>query len=40
MLRFDPYSYEHHEDPFPTCRRLHNEAPAAFDEELEFTPSS
>jgi cytochrome P450 len=36
MFRFDPYSYEHHEDPYPTYRRLRDEAPAYFDEERGF----
>jgi hypothetical protein len=36
MFRFDPYSYEHHEDPYPTYRHLRDEAPAYFDEDLEF----
>jgi cytochrome P450 len=36
MFRFDPYSYEHHDDPYPTYRRLRDEAPAYHDEELGF----
>ena len=31
MVRFDPYSYEHHEDPYPTYRRMRDEAPAYLD---------
>lgn len=36
MVRFDPYSYEHHEDPYPTYRRMRDEAPAYLDEEHGF----
>ena len=36
MVRFDPYSYEHHEDPYPTYRRMRDEAPAYLDEERGF----
>ena len=36
MFRFDPYAYEHHEDPYPTYRHLRDEAPAYFDEDLGF----
>lgn len=36
MVRFDPYSYEHHEDPYPTYRRLRDEAPAYLDAERGF----
>jgi cytochrome P450 len=36
LVRFDPYSYEHHEDPYPTYRRLRNEAPAYLDPERGF----
>lgn len=36
MVRFDPYSYEHHEDPYPTYRRLRDEAPAYLDDERGF----
>lgn len=36
MVRFDPYSYEHHEDPYPTYRRLRDEAPAYLDPERGF----
>jgi cytochrome P450 len=36
LVRFDPYSYEIHEDPFPTYRRLRDEAPAYWDDEREF----
>ncbi|MGZ4802359.1 MAG: cytochrome P450 [Acidimicrobiia bacterium] len=36
MVRFDPYSYEHHEDPYPTYRRLRDEAPAYLDPDRGF----
>ena len=36
VVRFDPYSYEHHEDPYPTYRRLRDEAPAYLDPERGF----
>ena len=36
MVRFDPYSYEHHEDPYPTYRRMRDVAPAYLDEERGF----
>ncbi len=36
MVRFDPYSYEHHEDPYPTYRRMRDMAPAYLDEERGF----
>ena len=36
MLEFDPYSYEIHEDPYPTYRRLRDEAPAYFNEKRRF----
>jgi cytochrome P450 len=35
-VRFDPYSYEVHEDPYPTYRRLRDESPAYVDEERGF----
>ena len=35
-LEFDPYSYEIHEDPYPTYRRLRDEAPAYFNEKRGF----
>jgi cytochrome P450 len=36
VVRFDPYSYEHHEDPYPTYRRMRDVAPAYLDEERGF----
>lgn len=36
VVRFDPFSYEHHEDPYPTYRRLRDEAPAYLDPERGF----
>ena len=36
MVRFDPFSYEHHEDPYPTYRRLRDEAPAYLDPDRGF----
>ena len=36
MLRFDPYSYEHHEDPYPTYRQLRDRAPAYLDPDRGF----
>ncbi|HZJ27375.1 MAG TPA: cytochrome P450 [Acidimicrobiia bacterium] len=33
---FDPYSYDVHEDPYPTYRRLRDEAPAYLDAERGF----
>ena len=36
MVRFDPYSYEHHEDPYPTYRQLRDEAPAYLDPDRGF----
>jgi cytochrome P450 len=36
VVRFDPYSYAHHEDPYPTYRRLRDEAPAYLDDERGF----
>jgi cytochrome P450 len=36
VLEFDPYSYEIHEDPYPTYRRLRDEAPAYFNEKRRF----
>jgi cytochrome P450 len=36
VVRFDPYSYEHHEDPYPTYRLLRNEAPAYLDPDHGF----
>jgi hypothetical protein len=36
LVRFDPYSYEHHEDPYPTYRQLRDEAPAYLDPDHGF----
>ncbi|HVJ97620.1 MAG TPA: cytochrome P450, partial [Acidimicrobiia bacterium] len=36
MVGFNPYSYEFHEDPFTVYRRLRDEAPAYYNEELNF----
>jgi cytochrome P450 len=36
VVRFDPFSYEHHEDPYPTYRRLRDEAPAYLDPDRGF----
>jgi cytochrome P450 len=36
VVRFDPYSYEHHEDPYPTYQRLRDEAPAYLDPDRGF----
>lgn len=35
-LRYDPYAYETHEDPYPVYRRLRDEAPAYVDEQHGF----
>lgn len=35
-LVYDPYSYEIHEDPYPTYKRLRDEAPAYFNSERDF----
>lgn len=35
-LTYNPYSYEIHEDPYPTYTRLRNEAPLYHNEELNF----
>jgi cytochrome P450 len=35
-VRFDPYAYEIHEDPYPTYRRLRDEAPAYLDRDRGF----
>jgi hypothetical protein len=35
-VRFDPYSYEVHEDPYPVYRRLRDEAPAYLDPDRGF----
>ncbi len=36
MVRFNPYSYEFHDDPFSVYRQLRDDAPAYHDEELGF----
>jgi cytochrome P450 len=36
VVRFDPFSYEHHEDPYPTYRQLRDAAPAYIDEDRGF----
>jgi cytochrome P450 len=36
VVRFDPFSYEHHEDPYPTYRRLRDDAPAYLDPDRGF----
>lgn len=33
---YDPYSYEIHEDPYPTYKRLRDEAPVYYNEERDF----
>jgi len=32
----NPYEYDFHEDPYPTCKRLRDEAPLYHDEQLNF----
>ena len=36
MVRFNPYSYDFHDDPFPVYRRLRDEAPCYHDDDLDF----
>lgn len=36
MVRYDPYAYEIHEDPYPTYRALRDEAPAYLDPDRGF----
>ena len=36
MVRFNPYSYEFHDDPFPVYRQLRDDAPCYHDDELGF----
>ena len=36
MVRFNPYSYEFHDDPFPVYRELRDHAPAYHDDQLGF----
>ena len=35
-VEYDPYSYELDVDPYPTYRRMQDEAPAYYDERLDF----
>lgn len=35
-VEYNPFSYEIHEDPYPTYRRLREEAPAYYNEEHDF----
>ncbi|MEV0079923.1 cytochrome P450 [Nocardia neocaledoniensis] len=35
-VRFDPYDYRFHEDPYPTYRRLRTEAPLYHNPDLDF----
>ena len=35
-VTFNPYDYGFHEDPYVTYRRLREEAPAYYNEELDF----
>ncbi|MDQ1383450.1 MAG: hypothetical protein QOG65_829, partial [Actinomycetota bacterium] len=36
MVRFNPYSYEFHDDPFPVYRKLRDDAPCYHDDDLGF----
>jgi cytochrome P450 len=36
VVRFNPYAYEFHDDPFPVYRRLRDDAPCYHDTELSF----
>jgi cytochrome P450 len=36
VVRFNPYSYEFHDDPFPVYRQLRDDAPAYHDDALGF----
>jgi cytochrome P450 len=36
MLEYDPYAYEMHEDPYPTYAALRAEAPAYWNDRLQF----
>jgi cytochrome P450 len=36
VVRFNPFSYECHDDPFPVYRQLRDEAPAYHDDDLGF----
>ncbi len=35
-LTYNPYAFSTHDDPYETYRRLRDEAPAWWNEELEF----
>ncbi len=35
-VRYDPYDYAVHEDPYPTYARLREEAPLYRNDELDF----
>ncbi len=35
-VHYDPFAYETHEDPYPTYKRLRDEAPAYYNAELDF----
>jgi cytochrome P450 len=36
VVRFNPFSYEFHDDPFPVYRQLRDDAPAYHDDDLGF----
>jgi len=36
VVRFNPFSYEFHDDPFPVYRQLRDESPAYHDDDLGF----
>jgi cytochrome P450 len=36
LVRYDPYDWAIHEDPYPTYKRLRDEAPVYYDEERDF----
>jgi cytochrome P450 len=36
VVRFNPYAYEFHDDPFPVYKQLRDDAPCYHDEELGF----
>ncbi len=36
MVEYNPYAYETHEDPFPLYRRLRDEAPVYWNDEIGF----
>ena len=35
-LEFNPFSHEHHANPYPTYQRLRDEAPAYYNPKLDF----